>query len=659
MKITFNIEYKTTFGEELQLNLLPQNKGGQQTAVRMTTDDGLHWTCMLSADDDRWTERMEYYYSVLGGQRQQRREWQLLTHRLELSTTQAERLTLNDRWQEMPHDSYLYSSAFTDCVNRRPKKPLPATNFDQTLRLIVRAPQLRLGERLAVVGGEKALGAWLPRLALPMTEHNYNEWVVDIDASQLKSDTVELKFIAIDDKGAVEWETCANRQLTVPPMQKGDLHRVEFDQAFFAICDTKLAGTLIPLFSLRSETSFGVGDFGDLKKMIDWVADTHQRVLQLLPINDTTATRTWVDSYPYRCISIFALHPQYADLTQLPKLKDKKRAAEMEQLREELNALPQIDYERVNNAKEEYLRLIFKQEGSKALQSDDFRQFFHDNEHWLVPYARYCTLRDEYQTADFNQWPAHREWQEAERKSLVNPRGKLFRQAAFYYYVQFVLSRQMRAAHEYAVARGVILKGDIPIGVDRNGCDVWHEPQYFHLDSQAGAPPDAFSVNGQNWGFPTYNWPCMIDDGCQWWIRRFQSMAKYFDAYRIDHVLGFFRIWDIPVDSVHALTGQFSPSLAMTRDEIESYGLPFQEDFFTQPFIAQWIIDKVFGDNADKVKEMFLDCLHDDIYALKPEFNTQRKIEAWFENEEGRGKNPRVLQAQNKRILHSSLFTLH
>ena len=113
-----------------------------------------------------------------------------------------------------------------------------------------------------------------------------------------------------------------------------------------------------------------------------------------------------------------------------------------------------------------------------------------------------------------------------------------YKEAAFFYYVQFVLSSQLKAVHEYAQAHRVILKGDIPIGVNRYGCDVWTEPRYFNLNGQAGAPPDDFSVNGQNWGFPTYNWDEMIKDGCQWWVNRFRNMAKYFDAYRIDHVLG-------------------------------------------------------------------------------------------------------------------------
>ncbi len=417
-------------------------------------------------------------------------------------------------------------------------------------------------------------------------------------------------------------------------MNNGEVCVYELDQAFFEICDTKLAGTLIPVFSLRSNGSFGVGDFGDLKLMIDWVAETNQKVLQVLPINDTTSTHSWTDSYPYSAISIFALHPQYADFRQLPAIKDKKKAEEFETLRKELNALKQIDYERVNNAKTEYLRIIFEQEGKEVLKSLDFKQFLKENEHWLVPYAQYCYFRDKYGCVDFAKWDGHKQWNEADRGALLNSRSKEFCNVAFYYYVQFILNNQMRSAHEYAMARGVILKGDIPIGVNRNSCDVWHEPQYFNLNSQAGAPPDAFSINGQNWGFPTYNWQKMIDDGCVWWIRRFQNMSKFFDAYRIDHVLGFFRIWAIPTTCVHGLLGQFSPSLAMTREEIEGYGLHFQEQLFTTPFIARWVVDRVFGIHAEEVIDKYLKHEHDDIFSLKPEFDTERKIEAAFKGKD-------------------------
>ena len=631
MKIFFNIQYATTFGEILRLNVVGKGKDIEKV-YSMNTYDGKSWHCEITAENGM--SQMEYYYSVENGDSEVRHEWTTVSHRLELNAKRAMTYFVNDRWNDIPYDSYLYSSAFTDCVNRRHHESLPKSNYDKTLRLIVRAPQLRKGEHLYIAGESSCLGNWHTDRALKMYEHNYNEWVADLDIEAFKEKVAELKFIATTDNGDVLWETGFNRKIEIPELKKGEACVYDMEQAFFEICDTKLAGTLVPVFSLRTKGSFGVGDFGDLKMMIDWVAETKQKVLQVLPINDTTSTHTWTDSYPYSCISIFALHPQYADLRQLPQIADKKKAAEFEALRKELNELKQIDYERVNDAKTDYLRIIFQQEGEQVMKTLDFKQFLKDNEHWLVPYAQYCYLRDSFGNVDFSTWKGHETWHEQDRGALLNPRSKEFNNVAFYYYVQFVLNNQMRGAHEYAMARGVILKGDIPIGVNRNGCDVWHEPQYFNLNSQAGAPPDGFSVNGQNWGFPTYNWQRMIEDGCQWWIRRFQNMSKFFDAYRIDHVLGFFRIWAIPTSCVHGLLGQFAPSLAMTRDEIESYGLHFQEQLFTTPFIARWVVDRVFGIHAEEVIGKYLNHEHDDIFSLKPEYDTERKIEAAFKGKE-------------------------
>ena len=222
----------------------------------------------------------------------------------------------------------------------------------------------RVGERLAIIGNEAALGDWDGTRALPMVEHNFNEWVITLDASKFKNPIIEFKFAIIDKPGDASpmWETGDNRRVVPTAMRAGDVVVYELNQAYFPVYPVKLAGTVVPIFSLRSDKSFGVGDFGDLKRMIDWVASTGQRALQVLPINDSTITHTWTDSYPYNSISIYALHPQYMDLNQLPPLADKKRAAQFEVLRQELNALPQIDYERVNNAKHEYLHLIFEQE---------------------------------------------------------------------------------------------------------------------------------------------------------------------------------------------------------------------------------------------------------------------------------------------------------
>ena len=577
MKIRFNLEYQTTFGEELMLNILAEGKTEQH---KMGTLDGLHWMCELSKNV-RTDKCIDYFYSVVRGEQQARTEWLTEPHRLELVAAKGARYTVYDHWFDIPEDSFLYSSAFTECVAAREKKSSKETHFDKTVRLKVRAPQLRNFERLAILGDCQALGSWEAIRALDMTEHQSNEWVISLDADNLPK-IFEFKFVGLDDAIDVTplWETGANRTIELPILQPGDVIVYELPQAYFPIYPWKGAGTVIPIFSLRSEGSFGVGDFGDLKMMVDWCAKTKQRVLQVLPINDTNMTYTWQDSYPYNSISIYALHPQYTDFRQLPALKDEALKAKFEALRQELNALPQIDYERMNNAKLEYLRALFAQEGKNIMKSEAFKKFFEQNEAWLVPYAAFCHYRDLYGTATFSEWPDHHELPEKEREAMTKPTTKLYKEVAFWYFVQFNLDQQMRAAHAYARKNRVILKGDIPIGISRDGVEAWVEPKYFNLNGQAGAPPDDFSADGQNWGFPTYNWDEMLADGCSWWVRRFRKMAEYFDAYRIDHVLGFFRIWEIPVPEKSGLMGQFSPALGMSKEEIESYGCPFNEGLF-------------------------------------------------------------------------------
>ena len=626
MTVQFNIEYKVMFGEQIVVNI--QAREGV-LKLPLQTIDGEKWACEWSVEAPE--KSYTYYYSVERDGRVVQTEWLMIKHQLDVNAKKAAVYTLYDHWKAMPEDAYLYSSAFTDCINHQVPQELKSESGSKIVRLIVRAPQLRDGERLGVLGADKALGAWDVKKILPMTQHTYNEWVADIDAAHLEGSHLEFKFVAFRNaKNDLLWETSMNRTVDLPEMKAGELVSYELDQAFFALYNQKLAGTQVPVFSLRTRKGAGIGDFGDLKTMIDFVASTGQKVLQLLPINDTTITHTWTDSYPYSCISVFAIHPQYANLHALPELKDAKARAEAEKTRAELNALDKIDYEKVNDFKINYLRQIFNQEGGKMMKTAEYKAFFQDTEQWLVPYAQYSYLRDKNGTADFNQWPDHQVWDEAERKALTDPKTAAYKNVAFFYFVQFVLDRQMQEAHEHAKAKGVILKGDIPIGVNRNGCDVWMEPKYFNLNGQAGAPPDDFSANGQNWGFPTYNWFEMLKDGCQWWNRRFQNMARYFDAYRIDHVLGFFRIWEIPVHSVHGLLGQFAPALAMSREEIESYGLHFQDDRFTRPFITDWVLDRVFHERAGEVKEKYLDRLDEERYQMKPEVDTQRKVEALF-----------------------------
>ena len=563
MKILFNVEYQTTFGEDLVLNILSDD-ATKTSRHKMTTLDGTHWFVELTKNLTPGTY-IDYYYSLIRGDEEARHEWLVEPHRLEFAAEKGLRYTVYDHWIDIPEDAYLYSSAFTDCVMVCQRELSTTTEYQRTVRLKVRAPQLRIGEQLGIVGACEALGNWNVDKALPMFEHEYHEWVISLDAASLPQ-TFEFKFVMLGVEDPV-WEECGNRTISLTEIADNEVVVYELSQANFPIYPWKGAGTVIPIFSLRSEGSFGVGDFGDLKLMIEWADKTNQRILQVLPINDTNMTHTWQDSYPYNSISIYALHPQYTDLRQLPEIKDEKLKTHFEQLRQELNALPQIDYERMFSAKLEYLQVLFKQEGAAVKRSAAYKQFCTDNEQWLKPYAEFCYYRDLYGTAEFPTWP----------KPLPKVDKKV---TDFWCYVQYNLDCQMHAAHEYAREHRVILKGDIPIGISRDGVEAWVEPKYFNLNGQAGAPPDPFSADGQNWGFPTYNWDEMLKDGCQWWVRRFRKMAQYFDAYRIDHVLGFFRIWEIPVPEKSGLEGQFSPALGLSREEIEGYGIYGHDDLF-------------------------------------------------------------------------------
>ena len=567
MKLTFNLEYQTTFGEELVLNILTKH-------YKMSTIDGLHWSCLLTLGPKDGA-CIDYYYTVMRGDEELRHEWLVEPHRLELAASKGVRYTVYDHWLDIPEDSYMYSSAFTDCVAARKCNMSHPTSFSRTVRLKVRASQLRGNERLAVLGNTEALGNWEALGAQPMTEHNNNEWVLSLDADVLPR-TFEFKFVVLDEEKDVTplWENGMNRTISLPDIEDGEVVVYELSQAWFPVYPWKGAGTVIPVFSLRSEGSFGVGDFGDLKLMIDWCDKTRQRILQVLPINDTTNTHTWQDSYPYNAISIYALHPQFCDFRQMPALKDEDLRTQFEQLRQELNALPQIDYERVYKAKMDYLRLLFQQEWTAVSRRESYKQFFEQNKEWLAPYAAFSYYRDLYGTSEFGKWP-----KEA-TPDIQHPSPSTKKELNFWYYVQYNLDKQMHEAHNYARQHRIILKGDIPIGISRDGVEAWVEPKYFNLNGQAGAPPDPFSADGQNWGFPTYNWDEMLKDGCKWWVRRFRKMAQYFDAYRIDHVLGFFRIWEIPVPEKSGLMGQFSPALGLSREEIEAYGIVGHEDLF-------------------------------------------------------------------------------
>ena len=645
MKLTFRIEYRTAWGEELGVIL----DGNNSEPIILRTPNGEHWEGEAEMPDLPACVPVSYRYGVYRDGQCIRRESGTMAHLFCSGKKKNCHYILNDFWKDLPAESYLYSSAFSgDYQSETTIKVTASADGSITFRAL--CPCLHHKRQVLAISGDcPALGNWDIQKTVLMEEIQPNEWTITLNVSTLEF-PLSYKFVACnaDSKQVEEWENHDNRMLNNPELKKGEIYLTPETEVHFTSSARKVAGTAIPVFSLRSEKSFGVGDFGDLKKLIDWAAKTHQQAVQILPINDTTITHTWMDSYPYNSISIYAFHPMYIDLNQLGKMKDKEALAVFEARRQELNALPQIDYEAVNNAKRSYLKVMFQQTGRKVLASAEFKKFFEENEHWLLPYAAFSYLRDLYGTPDFSQWPEHTEYKAEEIAALCAPDSSCYEEIAFYYYTQYHLHIQLLDAGNYAREKGIIFKGDIPIGISRNSVEAWTEPYYFNLNGQAGAPPDDFSVNGQNWGFPTYNWDVMEKDGYRWWMKRFQKMSEYFDAYRIDHILGFFRIWEIPMHAVHGLLGQFIPSIPMSREEIESYGLPFREEYLI-PYIHESFLGQVFGPHTDYVKQTFLlPAETPGVYHMKPEFTTQREVESFFA-----GKND-----ENSLWIRDGLYTL-
>lgn len=642
MKLHFNIDYHTSWGESIYISGDIPALGGNdpQKAVRMDMNGSTSWETAIEVPDDTCDFRYSYFMRHDNGA--ERHEWGK-SHTFHGSKTVKD-YRIFDHWQDIPADKPYYSSAFTDCICRRDSRDKSLALKKGTLRISVEAPMIRHDEVLAVTGSCEALGNWDSGKAVIMNDCTFPRWEANIEMKHL-ADLFEYKFLILKkaDRSVVAWEAIDNRRFTLDATRRDGVVMLNGLRFVSPLAKWKGAGVAIPVFSLRSDDDFGAGDFFDLKKMVDWAVLTGQKFIQILPINDTTMTHTWTDSYPYNANSTFALHPMYLRLSELGTLKDKARQQYFNSLARELNALEEIDYERVNEGKIQFTREIFAQEGAKTVRSKDFKAFVETNSDWLRPYAAFCVLRDRFHTPDFAQWEQYKTYDKAVIDRFIADNEY---DINFVFYQQYHLDRQMRHVSQYAHACGVAIKGDIPIGISRTSVDAWISPRLFNLDCQAGAPPDDFSVLGQNWGFPTYNWEEMSRDGFAWWKARFRKMAEYFDAYRIDHVLGFFRIWQIPMNAIHGLLGIFNPALPYTPEEMRaSYDFWMNADLYTRPYIMDWFIGDFFGIYTDEARSRFLVACGDGRYSLRPEFDTQRKVADYFATQEKDEKNERLCNA--------------
>ena len=554
MTITIQLQYHTAWGESLRLRV------GKRHFPMEYSLGGL-WQAVLTGRDLR--DGQAFSFELLRGGEVVRREWRC--HRFQAPAAGCKKLFVRSRWAEQPQNSAFYSSAFSDVIFRRPsgtsfRHPGAAQPFAGNVCLRIPAAEVRSHQSVGIVGSGP-LGDW--KKVHLMDDRDFPWWQLSLQVTE----PVEYKFVIVDTSTGeiVLWEEGANHFIgEIPP---AGVQVVMADlQPRFPTRPWRGAGVAVPVFSLRSEESFGVGEFNDIRHLVDWAVKAGQNVVQLLPINDTTMTHTWQDSYPYNAVSSFALHPQFihlpaAGVRQDAAYKAKKAA---------LEALSTVDYEAVNQAKLGMLQKLYKgAKGRAVLASAEYKVFVEENSSWLLPYAVFSVLRDIHGTPEFGTWKQLSTYSARKVSAFAKEHGE---ETGFYCYLQFLLDKQLREAVEYAHLRGVALKGDLPIGVSRSSVDAWQHPELFHMDSQAGAPPDAFAEDGQNWGFPTYNWEEMAKDGYAWWKARMGKMAQYFDAFRIDHILGFFRIWEIPVPQKSGLMGHFNPALPFGEEELRAQG---------------------------------------------------------------------------------------
>ena len=652
MTITFQIHYQTNWGQQLAIvgNLPELGSGNEQQAQIMQYIGGGYWR--VSIPLKKAPSTLEYQYllkdnvslSALTAEWGSRRK-------LRISRTAGEHLFLKDSWRAVDHhENAFYTAAFSKVIFKPQAQYKGKTITSDPLRLGIRfqlrAVQVPGGLQLAILGSLPELGAWDYGRPVLLSNADFPVWTGEISVGFRQG--FEYKYGLYDPnvQRIIELETGPNRKLDGAPLDALVNSTVVNDEYYANPAGNwKGAGVAVPVFSLRTEESLGVGEFNDLKKMIDWAQKTGLRMVQILPVNDTSANHTWTDSYPYAAITVFGLHPQFLHLDVLDGINSKKVAAE----RKKLNLHPAVDYEAVNKVKLSLAREAFNKTQKTFLSSPDFLSFFAESKHWLEPYAVFCYLRDTFKSVEFaEKWGAYAQYTPALLEELASPKATNYADVAFHYYLQYHLDKQLREASDYARSKGLILKGDLPIGIYRHSVDAWVAPHLYNMDGQAGAPPDPFSDNGQNWGFPTYNWTEMAKDGYLWWRQRMGQLSRYFDAYRIDHILGFFRIWQIPLDQVEGTLGFFNPALPIMREELDARGIWFDQERYCKPFITKQLLDERFGEDVDYVRTQFLEEIRFNYFAFKPEYDTQRKIEQFFQAPEN----------QDKILLQTGLYKL-
>ena len=593
MDITFQIHYRAEYGQQLCVIATQESILGwtEKDPVVLNCQGVDFWSAKIPVSD--FPGSVQYKYAIRlqdGGFIYEAGEPREL-----ILKSGDKSIVVRDSWQASTYEDSFYTTVFLKSLFARhnpAKQKAPAG----PIRFSIDLPQILPSQGVAVIGNCDELGNWNPDGKLVMSDAEFPIWRADIKVKG--QDIVEYKYVVYDLKtGAiVDTEWGENRQIW--GVEKGQVI-VQNDRGFRRTQPRwKGAGVAVPVFSLRTEEGFGIGEFPDLKKMADWAALTGQKMIQTLPINDTTLLHNDFDSYPYNAVSVFALHPIYINIEKMGRLTPAQKK-KYEAQKAEFNEKKIADYQCVYDAKMVFFKALYKQDKDALFSSEEYKAFEAKNKSWLEPYAQFLSKRDKL------------------------PKD-------FYKFLQFHADRQLADAVAYAHSQGVAMKGDIPIGISPDSVDAAVYPELFNLDASAGAPPDDFDARGQNWGFPTYNWDKMSEDGYAWWKARFQKMQDYFDAYRVDHILGFFRIWQMRKTDVWGLCGHFVPALPYSYDDLCAQGLCLDWDRLTKPYIRSNFLGDVLGYDTEWAKKNALQTHDNYIYFFRPEFDTQVKVQEWY-----------------------------
>lgn len=623
MTINFYVAFRSSYGQSLAIKIFSFNKKGDLKSLELPLQylNESYWYLSIDTNEVDIADEFEYSYIYRNANTGEEKEFSKSTP-INLKKLAIKWLEIVDEW----NDDNIYTDVFSSTpfvsVFQHKEKVKVTDTKNPTHIFKVKAPALGAGKVVCLTGGNKKLKDWDSSKPLLM-EYKKNHWQLKVNLSK-EHFPVEYK-LGIYDIGNQQMEFEEGNNRVLPVVAEKDTLSLIHHTLNTNNHKWKGAGVNVPVSALKTEQSWGVGEFTDLHALVDISRDAGIRMIQLLPINDTTSTHTNKDSYPYSAVSAFALHPIYLNVQKLGTALSVKFTPEMQKAVKELNAKDSLHYEEVLAIKEEAIRLLYNQD--KVAFKDDYGwfSFFDLHRHWLVPYAAYCYLRDKNKSADYNNWGNYAGYNEEAIQELVSPENDFYDEIAIHYFTQYHLHLQLKDAVDYAHKNGIIIKGDLPIGVGRYSCDAWMYRSLFHMDMQAGAPPDAFATKGQNWSFPTYNWEKMAEDDYAWWRQRMEHMGNYFDAIRIDHVLGFFRIWSIPLNAIEGILGKFFPAWPIPAYDFSNAGLQFNEERYCQPFINDELLYRWFGNDTQKVKDIFLEGNR-----FKESFNTQRKIAAYI-----------------------------